>query len=326
MTALLDIEQLQVAYGRGRLPVLHGISLQLQAGRTLGVVGESGSGKSTLAQALVRLLPAGAAQTGGRIGFAGRDLARLSEREMRDERGKEMAMILQDPLSSLNPLLTIGSQIAEVAQRHLRMRRAQAWQYAAGLLRSVRLAEPEARLREYPHQLSGGMRQRVAGAIALAGQPQLLIADEPTTALDPTVQVQYLKLLKDLQSAHGFAVVLITHDLGIVAQLCDDVAVMYAGRIVERGPATAVFAAPRHPYTQALLGSLPSLQVRAGQLPTIPGQPPQPGQLPSGCSFHPRCALATARCREMVPTLADHGPAAVACWHPPATEKTEQAP
>jgi len=315
MSALLDIENLHVAYADGRVPVLQGISLQLQAGRTLGVVGESGSGKSTLAQALVRLLPAGARQTAGRVQFEGRDLGGLNERAMRELRGRAMAMILQDPLSSLNPLLTVGSQIAEVAQRHLGLNRAQAWQHAAELLRAVRLAEPEARLREYPHQLSGGMRQRVAGAIALAGHPQLLIADEPTTALDPTVQVQYLRLLKDLQERHGFALVLITHDLGIVARLCDDVAVMYAGRIVERGPAAVVFGAPAHPYTRALLGSLPSLHARAGALRAIPGQPPQPGRLPGGCSFHPRCALASAQCRTAVPPLASTGVAATACWH-----------
>ncbi|MHC9084348.1 ABC transporter ATP-binding protein [Luteimonas sp. RIT-PG2_3] len=318
MSALLEIDDLQVAYDHGRAPVLRGVSLQVRAGQTLGIVGESGCGKSTLAHALTRLLPAGARQTGGRIRFDGRDLSALGEREMRDVRGSAMAMILQDPLSSLNPLLKIGTQVAEVAQRHLGMSRRQAWTHAGDLLASVRLAEPQARLHEYPHQLSGGMRQRVAGAIALAGRPRLLIADEPTTALDPTVQVQYLRLLKDLQRTHGFALVLITHDLGIVAQACDDVAVMYAGRIVESGPAMEVFDAPRHPYTHALLGSLPDLHARAGTLPTIAGQPPRPRDVPPGCAFHPRCGRSLPRCGAEVPALRanDASAAHAACWHP----------
>lgn len=317
MSTLLYINDLHVAYGGGRLPVLHGVNLQLDAGRTLGVVGESGSGKSTLAQAVVQLLPAGAVQPRGQIRFDGQDLLQLREPALRALRGRDIAMILQDPMSSLNPLLDIGTQVAEVGQRHLGLSRRAAWQQAIDLLTAMKITEPAQRLREYPHQLSGGMRQRVAGAIALAARPRLLIADEPTTALDPTVQVQYLHLLASLQRAQGFALLLITHDLGIVAHVCDDVAVMYAGSIVEQGPAREVLTCPRHPYTQALVASLPSLQARAGSLHAIAGQPPRPGQHPGGCAFHPRCRLASARCAEAAPSLTaipPHG--ALACWHP----------
>ncbi|QEI06606.1 ABC transporter ATP-binding protein [Pigmentiphaga aceris] len=300
---LLSVTDLGVAYDGGRIPVLSGVSFSLAAGRTLGVVGESGCGKSTLAQALVQLLPAGAVRTGGRIDFNGRELTALPETALRDIRGKDIAMILQDPLSSLNPLLRIGTQIAEVSQRHLKLPRRSAWDRARELLASVRLSEPAQRLREYPHQLSGGMRQRVAGAIALAASPKLLIADEPTTALDPTVQVQYLRLLKGLQREHGFSMVFITHDLGVVANICDEVAVMYAGRIVELGTTADIFKTPAHPYTRALLDSLPRIGERAGSLRAISGQPPRPGQVTGGCAFAPRCPHVMPKCREASPTL-----------------------
>ncbi len=318
---LLHVDNLGVAYAHGRIPVLSGVTLELSAGRSLGVVGESGSGKSTFALSLVNLLPAGAAITSGSVRLDGRDITALKPAELRNLRGKQVAMILQDPLSSLNPLNRIGDQVAEVPKRHLGLSAKGAWERARQLLASVRLAEPEVRMREYPHQLSGGMRQRVAGAIALAGNPKLLIADEPTTALDPTVQVQYLKLLKSLQREHGFALVLITHDLGIVANVCDEIAVMYAGRVVERGPTADIFARPQHPYTIALLDSLPKLGARAGSLPTIKGQPPSPSAMPVGCAFHPRCAHAMPVCRTAAPPLlpvlkvaGTSGGASAACW------------
>ena len=316
--SLLSVRDLGVAYGNGRIPVLSGVSFQLGAGRTLGIVGESGCGKSTLAMALVQLLAGGARLTGGRIDFDGQELTALPEKALRRIRGKDIAMILQDPLSSLNPLLRIGTQVAEVPRRHLGMDGRSAWRRALELLTSVRLAEPEARLKEYPHQLSGGMRQRVAGAIALAAMPKLLIADEPTTALDPTVQIQYLKLLKELQREHGFALILITHDLGIVAHVCDEVAVMYAGRIVEHGPTAEIFSRPAHPYTQALLDSLPRPGARAGDLQVIGGQPPNPGRLPPGCAFNPRCPRSMDKCRVQVPVLAPlpdtESTVQAACW------------
>ncbi len=314
---LLQVEDLEVSFalGRGRARVLDGVRFTLDAGATLGVVGESGSGKSTLAAALARLPQAGLAITGGRIVFEGQDLLRISEAQMRALRGQRIATILQDPLHSLNPLLRIGTQIAETPMVHERLPRAQAWQRARELLAAVRIANPEARVREYPHQLSGGMRQRVAGAIALACAPRLLIADEPTTALDPTVQVQYLQLLKDLQRTHGFALVLITHDLGIVARVCDRVAVMYAGRIVELGATAQVLRAAAHPYTQALMASLPTAAGVAGSLPAIPGQPPDPALPPGGCAFHPRCAQVMPRCRSERPPDVTVGPAHLsACW------------
>ncbi|MFO1292509.1 MAG: ABC transporter ATP-binding protein [Rubrivivax sp.] len=315
--SLLQVEDLVVGFplGRGQARVLDGVSFTLDAGSTLGVVGESGSGKSTLAAALARLPQAGLAITGGRIVFDGQELLRIGQAQMRALRGRRIATILQDPLHSLNPLLRIGTQIAETPMVHERLPRARAWERARELLAAVRIANPEARLREYPHQLSGGMRQRVAGAIALACAPGLLIADEPTTALDPTVQVQYLQLLKDLQRTHGFALMLITHDLGVVARVCDRVAVMYAGRIVELGATAEVLQAPAHPYTQALLASLPTAAGVAGSLPAIPGQPPDPAHAPGGCAFHPRCAKALPRCRSERPPEVGVGPGRLsACW------------
>lgn len=322
---LLQVSGLIVGYAlngdRGFARVLDGVHFSLAKGDSLGVVGESGSGKSTLAAALTRLPQTGLSILGGAIHFGGQDLLQLSESEMRQLRGKHIATILQDPLHSLNPLLTIGTQIAETPMVHEDLARPAAWQRARELLAGVRIPNPSSRVHEYPHQLSGGMRQRVAGAIALSCSPQLLIADEPTTALDPTVQVQYLQLLKDLQREHGFALILITHDLGVVERVCDRVAVMYAGRIVELGATKAVFEQPRHPYTQALLASLPSDKGRAGTLAVIPGQPPDPASPPGGCAFHPRCAKAMARCRvERPPEIYPLPQRMNACWLDVETE------
>jgi len=322
-TPLLEVEDLVVGY---RLPaprgaaarharVLDGVTLELHAGRSLGVVGESGSGKSTLAAALARLPQSGLSILGGRIRFDGLSLLELSEPRMRALRGSKIATILQDPLHSLNPLLTVGTQIAETPMVHERISRMQAWARARDLLAAVRIANPAARVHEHPHQLSGGMRQRVAGAIALACAPRLLIADEPTTALDPTVQVQYLQLLQELQREHGFALILITHDLSVVARVCDQVAVMYGGRVVEAGPTAAVLREPAHPYTQALLASLPTATGVAGALPVIPGQPPEPSAPPGGCAFHPRCPRVMPRCRSERPPDTVPGPGRTsACW------------
>ena len=307
-TPLLQVDGLTVAYagkrGKAMVTVLNGVSFSLDSGETLGIVGESGCGKSTLAAALTRLMAPGARILAGSVYFEGRDLVRLPESAMRPIRGKRIATILQDPLHSLNPLLSIGTQIAEAPIAHDGSTRAQAWERARGLIAAVRIANPEARLREYPHQMSGGMRQRIAGAIALSCAPRLLIADEPTTALDPTVQVQYLQLLKDLQREHGFALILITHDLGVVARVCDRTAVMYGGRLVEQGPTTQTLRTPLHPYTRALLASIPTMSTVAGRLRTIPNQPPDPANLPQGCAFHPRCGDAFERCRIAMPPLA----------------------
>ncbi|MCL4747340.1 MAG: ABC transporter ATP-binding protein [Burkholderiaceae bacterium] len=320
MTApLLQVEGLTVAYagkrGKAMVTVLNGVSFSLDSGETLGIVGESGCGKSTLAAALTRLMAPGASILAGSVLFEGSDLVRLPESAMRPIRGKRIATILQDPLHSLNPLLSIGTQIAEAPIAHDGFSRAQAWDRARDLVAAVRIANPEARLREYPHQMSGGMRQRIAGAIALSCAPRLLIADEPTTALDPTVQVQYLQLLKDLQREHGFALILITHDLGVVARVCDRTAVMYAGRLVEQGPTAQTLREPLHPYTRALLGSIPTMSTVAGRLRTIPNQPPDPAKLPSGCAFHPRCSDVFERCRFEMPPLARIGEQREsACW------------
>jgi oligopeptide/dipeptide ABC transporter ATP-binding protein len=234
----------------------------------------------------------------GSLVFEGEDLLAKSPSEMRKIRGKRIAMILQDPMASLNPLFTVGDQVAEPLRVHERASRGSALARAGGLLKAVRISAPQSRLREYPHQMSGGMRQRIVGAIAISCEPRLLIADEPTTSLDLTIQAQYLRLLRDLQREHGLAMIFITHNLGIVAKMCDQVAVMYAGRIVESGPVEEIFDAPVPPYTQALLASIPKLGDASSRLLAVDGQPPDLSSLPSGCAFHPRCPKAMDRCRE----------------------------
>jgi oligopeptide/dipeptide ABC transporter ATP-binding protein len=291
------------------------VSLTLEAGQTLGIVGESGSGKTTLALSILRLLPPGARIVSGQLRFDGEDLLAKSPNEMRHIRGKKIAMILQDPMASLNPLFTIGDQVAEPIRVHERASRRSAWDRAKGLLTSVRIAAPERRVREHPHEMSGGMRQRIVGAIAISCGPRLLIADEPTTSLDVTIQAQYLRLLRDLQQAHGLALIFITHNLGIVARMCDTVAVMYAGRMVESGPVRRIFDQPAHPYTRALLESIPRLTDTDARLTAIDGQPPDPAALPSGCAFHPRCPKALDRCRVEAPLRFTVGPRhTAACW------------
>jgi oligopeptide/dipeptide ABC transporter ATP-binding protein len=234
---------------------------------------------------------------------------------MRRIRGKRIAMILQDPMASLNPLFTVGDQVAEMLRVHERVGRRSAWARARDLLRSVRISAPEARVGEYPHQMSGGMRQRIVGAIAISCEPRLLIADEPTTSLDVTIQAQYLNLLRELQRAHGLALIFITHNLGIVAKMCDQLAVMYAGRVVEWGPVRQIFSSPSHPYTKALLGSIPRMADGRERLTAIEGQPPDLAAPPAGCAFHPRCPAAMDRCREEAPPELTAGPSQTGrCW------------
>jgi len=291
------------------------VSLSLDAGETLGIVGESGSGKTTLALSLLRLLPTAARIVSGEVIFEGRDLLTLSDKEMRKVRGQRIAMILQDPLASLNPLFTIGNQVAEPLRVHEHASRKSAWARARELLRSVKIPAPEARVKEYPHQMSGGMRQRIVGAIGISCEPRLLIADEPTTSLDLTIQAQYLNLLRELQRAHGLALIFITHNLGIVAKMCDRVAVMYAGRMVEAGPVKEIFDAPAHPYTRALLESIPRMGDSRRRLTAIDGQPPDLAALPTGCAFHPRCPDVMDRCREEAPPDVTVSPAHFGrCW------------
>ena len=302
---LLEVRSLSTHYISARgtrvTRAVDDVSLTLAEGETLGIVGESGSGKTTLALSLLRLLPPAARIVSGEIRFEGDDLLRKSDAEMRRIRGKRIAMILQDPMASLNPLFTVGDQVAEPIRVHEGASRGSAWRRAQELLRAVRISAPETRAREYPHQLSGGMRQRIVGAIAISCEPRLLIADEPTTSLDLTIQAQYLNLLRDLQQAHHLALIFITHNLGIVAKMCDQVAVMYAGRLVESGPVRLIYNAPAHPYTRALLESIPRLGSSRERLTAIDGQPPDPTALPGGCAFHPRCPKAMERCRAEAP-------------------------
>jgi oligopeptide/dipeptide ABC transporter ATP-binding protein len=316
---LLELENLSTHYISARgtrvTRAVDEVSLTLEAGQTLGIVGESGSGKTTLALSILRLLPPAARIVSGGLRFDGEDLLAKSPAEMRHIRGKRIAMILQDPMASLNPLFTIGDQVAEPIRVHDHASRRSAWDRARGLLASVRIAAPERRVREHPHEMSGGMRQRIVGAIAISCDPKLLIADEPTTSLDVTIQAQYLRLLRDIQRERGLALIFITHNLGIVASMCDSVAVMYAGRLVESGPVRQIFDSPAHPYTKALLESIPRLGEVDGRLTAIDGQPPDPSAPPGGCAFHPRCMKAIDRCRVDAPPILTIGARhTAACW------------
>jgi peptide/nickel transport system ATP-binding protein len=303
---LLEIEGLSVEF-RGRdgvMPALDSVDLRLGAGRCLGIVGESGSGKSVTALALMGLLarPAGRV-TAGRIRFEGRDLLTLSDAEMRRLRGGAIAMVFQEPMSSLNPAFTIGDQIAEAVRAHGVTSRRAARDRAVELLRQVRIPAPETRVDEYPHRLSGGMRQRVMIAMALAGDPRLLIADEPTTALDVTVQAQIVELLRDIQRDRGTAILLISHNLGLIGGLADDIAVMYAGRVLEQGPAARILGHPEHPYTVGLLGALPRAEPGDRALVGIEGMVPDLRRPPPGCVFAPRCPFAEHECDAQRPAL-----------------------
>jgi peptide/nickel transport system ATP-binding protein/oligopeptide transport system ATP-binding protein len=280
---------------------VNGVSFDLRAGETLGLVGESGSGKSVTCRSLLRLVPEPGQIIGGSIEFNGQDILALSPRALRAVRGSQIAMIFQDPMSSLNPVFTVGSQIVEPLRQHRGMSGPEARREAVDLLSRVGIASPSERLRAYPHELSGGMRQRAMIAVAISCKPKLLLADEPTTALDVTIQDQILSLLLDLQAQEGMAIVLVSHDLGVIAQTCDRVAVMYAGYVVEQAATTDLFAAPKHPYTAALLDALPELAHERGdrRLVAITGQPPDLGDLPDGCPFAPRCTHARPACSEV---------------------------
>jgi oligopeptide/dipeptide ABC transporter ATP-binding protein len=325
MTPLLQVSDLQTyfyTFGETRVVrAVDRVSFSLHEGETLGLVGESGCGKTTTCLSVVGLLPPAARIVGGRIDFAGEDLACKTSREMRRIRGRHIAMVLQDPMASLNPLLSIYTQVSEPAYYHQGLRGRALRQRVRDLLQAVRIPSPALRMREYAHQMSGGMRQRIVGAIALAGGPKLIIADEPTTNLDVTIQAQYLDLLKDIQQQTGVAIIFVTHNLGIVARMCDKLAVMYAGKIVEQGAVQDLFDAPKHPYTKALLGSIPKLGSKE-PLYAIPGQPPNLADLPPGCAFHPRCADAMLRCTTHEPEETRFGTDWTArCWLSEQAEK-----
>jgi len=300
---LLSVRELTTVIDtpRGTVVPVDGVSFDVRRGETLGIVGESGSGKSMTALSLMRLVRAPARVASGQVLLNGVDLVQLSEAQMRRVRGSGIGLILQDPMTTLNPVITVGGQMIETLRTHGTATRQAQRSRAVKLLEQVRIPAPADRLKAYQHQLSGGMRQRVAGALALACEPSVLIADEPTTALDATTQIQYLDMLRQLQRESQLAVVFITHDFGIVANMCDRVAVMYAGRLVEVGDVQAIFEKPAHPYTRALLSSVPSIDENPERLPSIPGQPPALHELPVGCSFAPRCPLAMDKCRESPP-------------------------
>jgi oligopeptide/dipeptide ABC transporter ATP-binding protein len=319
--ALLEVRGLRTHFAseRGEVRAVDGIDFSLQRGRTLGIVGESGCGKSVTALSIMGLVPQPPGRiAGGEVLFEGEDLLKAPAQRLRDLRGDRLSMIFQEPMSSLNPAFTVGEQIGEALLRHRNLTRGDAHEKAVGMLRKVRIPSPEARAGEYPHQLSGGMRQRVMIAMALACDPKLLIADEPTTALDVTIQAQILELMRALRAELGTAIILITHDLGVIAELADDVLVMYAGKVVERCAVPRLFAEPQHPYTVGLLGSIPRLDLEQERLSAIEGFVPDAAAMPEGCRFHPRCPFSVEKCRQEEPPLSEISPNHfVACWRAP---------
>ena len=309
MSAFLQVEDLSVDYVTKAETVhaVSGVSFSLEKGKVLGLVGETGAGKTTIARTILRVLQTPPAVVrGGRVLLEGEDLLALSEQEMCDVRGKKITMIFQDPMTSLNPVMTVGQQIAEVIRLHSDLPAAETRKRAEEMLETVGI--PAERYDEYPHQFSGGMKQRVVIAIALACSPELLLADEPTTALDVTIQAQVLDLMRDLNRVNGCTTILITHDLGVVAEMCDEVAIIYAGEIVESGSIEQIFERPTHPYTLGLFGALPKLNENVEWLSPIEGLPPDPTDLPAGCRFHPRCKYADERCRSCAPALRETEP------------------
>ena len=316
--SVLALSQLHVQFKGSPVSVLDGISLQVHAGETLALVGESGCGKSITSLALMGLLPDSAEIKQGDITFLGSNLQKLSAREYADIRGNQLAMIFQEPMTSLNPAFTLGDQLSEAVMRHRGISRREAMTVALAILEKVQIPAAEMRLKAYPHQLSGGMRQRVMIAMALINQPKLLIADEPTTALDVTIQAQILALLNTLKEETGTAVLMITHDLGVVAEVAQRVAVMYAGQVVETGDVADIFNDPQHPYTIGLMGSIPSAEARTDTLATIPGAVPLPEKMPKGCRFATRCPFAEKHCHQHKPVLKAFGPHhQVACFRAP---------
>jgi peptide/nickel transport system ATP-binding protein len=321
---LLEVSELRTYFAtdEGEFRAVDGVSFTLFAGRTLGVVGESGCGKSVTAYSIMGLVPQPPGRiAGGAVRFEEIDLVGLPAAQLRALRGNKISMIFQEPMTSLNPAFTIGDQIVEVILRHRAVTAHEARERAVEMLRRVRIPAPEQRFKDYPHKLSGGMRQRVMIAMALACDPKLLIADEPTTALDVTVQAQILDLMRNLRDETGAAIMLITHDLGVIAELAQEVVVMYAGKVVERAEVAAIFAGPQHPYTVGLLGSIPKLHGEQDRLATIEGMVPNPLNLPQGCRFHPRCPFAVDACRASEPPLAEVKPRHFsACWRAPLEE------
>jgi len=327
---LLEVEDLRTHFltARGVVKAVDGVSLSIDRGRTLGLVGESGSGKSVLSRSIMQLFPKRNVFTSGKVIFQGRDITGLSDRELRDFWGTEMSMVFQDPMTSLNPVMKIGKQLTEGLRKHLKLPRDEAEAIALELMRSVHIPEPEQRLEEYRHQLSGGMRQRVTIAMALACGPKLLFADEATTALDVTVQAQILNLLRELQDERDMGMILVTHDLGVVAGRTHDIAVMYAGKIMEKAPTNVLFSNMKNPYTEALLRSIPKIENPSHTpLQAIGGRPPDLITPPRGCNFSPRCPYAQERCHEEEPPLApaDAAGHSFACWYPVGTEENRLA-
>jgi peptide/nickel transport system ATP-binding protein len=318
--SLLEVRGLRTHFAseRGEVRAVDGVDFTLERGGTLGIVGESGCGKSVTALSIMGLVPQPPGRVAGEVLLEGEDLLKASPARLRDLRGDQLAMIFQEPMTSLNPAFTVGDQIAEALLRHKRISKAEATRQTVEMLAKVRIPSPERRASEYPHQLSGGMRQRVMIAMALACNPKLLIADEPTTALDVTIQAQILELMRSLRAELGTAIILITHDLGVVAELADEVIVMYAGKVIERCAAPRLFAEPQHPYTVGLLGSIPRLHLEQSRLAAIEGFVPDAAAFPDGCRFHPRCPFAIDKCRREIPPLAevskDH---LAACWRAP---------
>ena len=314
---LLDVVDLKTYFKSmdGTVKAVDGVDFSLKPGQTLGVVGESGCGKSVTSLSIMRLVDRPGFLAGGQLMFRGRDLAKISEKEMRGVRGDEISMIFQEPMTSLNPVFTVGNQVREAITEHRKISKSAADARTVELFRMVGIPSPERRVKDYPHNMSGGMRQRVMIAMALALQPDLLIADEPTTALDVTIQAQILELIRDLRTKNNTAVLLITHDIGVVAEMADEVVVMYTGKVVEHGSVQQVLKTPKHPYTVGLLNSIPSIGQKGGRLNVIPGTVPSPLNLPKGCPFAPRCPHAMAVCREEEPALKtlDDGSAA-RCW------------
>lgn len=322
---VLTVDNLQTHFftQQGTLPAVDGVSFELRRGEILGLVGESGCGKSVTSLSILRLIPARAGKVvGGSVKYGDIDLLNLSEKELRDIRGNEISMIFQEPMTALNPVMTVGDQIIETIRIHQKLPKAEARERALEMLKLVNIPAPEKRIDTYPHELSGGMRQRIMIAMALSCDPKILIADEPTTALDVTIQAQIMDLLQEMRRLLGAAIIMITHDLGVIAEMADRVVVMYAGRIVEEAPVNEIFGSPLHPYTQGLLKAVPRLgeaelpgQARA-RLSTIPGTVPALSDLPSGCAFRPRCAAATARCEAERPPLEQKAAGhRAACWN-----------
>ncbi len=315
---VLEVENLCTYFSTrwGTVKAVDGVSFELRRGETLGIVGESGCGKSVTMLSLMRLIPSPPGEiVNGRIMLEGQDLLQLSENEMSKVRGSQIALIIQDPMTSLNPVFSIGSQVNEAIRIHQDIPKRSILEHTLEVLRKVNIPAAESRVKDYPHQLSGGMRQRVVGAIGISCEPSVLIADEPTTSLDVTIQAQYLKLLKDLQQQSNLALIFITHDFGVVAKMCDRVAVMYAGKVVETGGVRDIFNNPSHPYTEALLASVPKLEEDVERLYAIEGQPPALHDLPPGCSFADRCPYVMERCREEYPAAFQVSEShQAACW------------